>query len=77
MFYFIFNYLCRFFYAQIQCLLEYYSKHKFDDGSNAVQGDSAENLIFELDPNGLDQEKFKVRKGWELHLYISQLPCQS
>ncbi|XP_060671989.1 tRNA-specific adenosine deaminase TAD1 isoform X2 [Ziziphus jujuba] len=67
--------LLRFFYAQIQSLVEYYSKDKRDDGSNAVQGGKVENLLFQFDPDGLGQGKFKMRKGWELHLYISQLPC--
>ncbi|KAH7522671.1 hypothetical protein FEM48_Zijuj07G0163400 [Ziziphus jujuba var. spinosa] len=64
-----------FFYAQIQSLVEYYSKDKRDDGSNAMQGGKVENLLFQFDPDGLGQGKFKMRKGWELHLYISQLPC--
>nr|XP_015888627.2 tRNA-specific adenosine deaminase TAD1 [Ziziphus jujuba var. spinosa]XP_048334073.1 tRNA-specific adenosine deaminase TAD1 [Ziziphus jujuba var. spinosa]XP_048334074.1 tRNA-specific adenosine deaminase TAD1 [Ziziphus jujuba var. spinosa] len=67
--------LLRFFYAQIQSLVEYYSKDKRDDGSNAMQGGKVENLLFQFDPDGLGQGKFKMRKGWELHLYISQLPC--
>ncbi|KAL5565613.1 hypothetical protein UlMin_028777 [Ulmus minor] len=67
--------LLRFFYAQSQQISEYYSAHKHDDGSKPFQGDEAENLLFELDPDGLGQRKYRLRKDWQLHMYISQLPC--
>ena len=66
----------RFFYAQIQCLTQVYSKQSDSNGSTQMQNGDAKNLLFELDPNGDGQGKYKLRKGLQLHLYISQLPCQ-
>ncbi|XP_021817020.1 tRNA-specific adenosine deaminase 1-like isoform X2 [Prunus avium] len=67
--------LLRFFYAQIQCLTQVYSKQSDSNGSTQFQNGDAKNLLFELDPNGDGQGKYKLRKGLQLHLYISQLPC--
>ncbi|VVA35160.1 PREDICTED: tRNA-specific adenosine deaminase [Prunus dulcis] len=67
--------LLRFFYAQIQCLTQVYSKQSDSNGSTQMQNGDAKNLLFELDPNGDGQGKYKLRKGLQLHLYISQLPC--
>ncbi|PQP96047.1 tRNA-specific adenosine deaminase 1 isoform X1 [Prunus yedoensis var. nudiflora] len=67
--------LLRFFYAQIQCLTQVYSKQSDSNGSTQLQNGDAKNLLFELDPNGDGQGKYKLRKGLQLHLYISQLPC--
>ncbi|CAL8122655.1 unnamed protein product [Prunus armeniaca] len=67
--------LLRFFYAQIQCLTQVYSKQSDSNGSTQTQNGDAKNLLFELDPNGEGQGKYKLRKGLQLHLYISQLPC--
>ncbi|ONI23025.1 hypothetical protein PRUPE_2G165000 [Prunus persica] len=65
----------RFFYAQIQCFTQVYSKQSDSNGSIQLQNDDAKNLPFELDPNGDGQGKYKLRKGLQLQLYISQLPC--
>ncbi|BFG21945.1 hypothetical protein CerSpe_082190 [Prunus speciosa] len=65
----------RFFYAQIQCLTQVYSKQSDSNGSTQLQNGDAKNLLFELDPNGDGQGKYKLRKGLQLDLYISQLPC--
>ncbi|CAB4300342.1 unnamed protein product [Prunus armeniaca] len=67
--------LLRFFYAQIQCLTQVYSKQSDSNGSTQMQNGDAKNLLFELDPNGYGHGKYKLRKGLQLHLYISQLPC--
>lgn len=67
--------LLRFFYAQIQRHSENYSKHKRSDGFKRLRGDDDENLLFELDKDCTGREKYGMRKGWQLHMYISQLPC--
>ncbi|CAN6568072.1 unnamed protein product [Malus baccata var. baccata] len=67
--------LLRFFYAQIQCLSQICSKKSDDDESTQIQNCDAKNLIFELDPGGDGERKYTMKKDWNLHLYISQLPC--
>jgi tRNA-specific adenosine deaminase 1 len=66
----------RFFYAQIQCLSQIYSKHRDNNGSKQLQNDDAKNFLFELDPDGDGQGKYTMGKDWKLHMYISQLPCK-
>ncbi|KAK9273194.1 hypothetical protein L1049_018001 [Liquidambar formosana] len=67
--------LMRFFYTEIQCLTIIHSKDVHNDGSRQLEGDDARNMIFDLDLNGSGEGKYKLRMGWQLHLYISQLPC--
>ncbi|XP_059459022.1 tRNA-specific adenosine deaminase TAD1 isoform X1 [Corylus avellana] len=67
--------LLRFFYAQIQCLTRFYNKQKDVDGSNELQGGDVNNFPFQPDPDSLGQGKYSMKPGWQLHLYISQLPC--
>ncbi|KAL4649818.1 hypothetical protein ACB092_01G042200 [Castanea dentata] len=64
-----------FFYAQIQCLTQFYNKQKHIDGSTILQGGDINSLPFQLDTDSLGQGKYKMKPGWQLHLYISQLPC--
>ncbi|KAJ1381306.1 Adenosine deaminase/editase [Sesbania bispinosa] len=66
--------LMRFFYTQIQHLTETSSKHAPSNGSKRLKIDDG-NLAFELDPQCLNKGKYTMRKGWKLHMYISQLPC--
>ncbi|KAM5555260.1 tRNA-specific adenosine deaminase TAD1 [Rosa sericea] len=66
--------LIRFFYAQIQCLSQIYSRQRDNSGSKQLRNDDAKKFIFELDPDD-GQGKYTMRKGWKLHMYISQLPC--
>ncbi|XP_016652409.1 PREDICTED: tRNA-specific adenosine deaminase 1-like [Prunus mume] len=61
--------LLRFFYAQIQCLTQVYSKQSDSNGSTELQNGDAKNLLFELDPNGDGQGKYKLRKGLQLNLW--------
>uniref|UniRef100_A0A2N9HXK6 A to I editase domain-containing protein n=1 Tax=Fagus sylvatica TaxID=28930 RepID=A0A2N9HXK6_FAGSY len=69
--------LLRFFYAQIQCLTHFYNKQNHIDGSKMLQGGDIENLPFQLDTDSVGQGKYKIKLGWQLHLYISQLPCDA
>ncbi|KAK3194814.1 hypothetical protein Dsin_026124 [Dipteronia sinensis] len=59
--------LLRFFYTEIQRLADSLNEHKYSDG--------IQNSLFELYPIGPGQRKYRLRAGWQLHLYISQLPC--
>ncbi|KAI8027075.1 tRNA-specific adenosine deaminase TAD1 [Camellia lanceoleosa] len=67
--------LLRYFYAEIHCLTNINSKLQHTNGSIPLQGDGVTNSLFYLDTDGLGQGKYKMRAGWKLHLYISQLPC--
>lgn len=66
----------RFFYTQIPRLTKTCNKHVPSNGSKRfkVEDDS---LPFELDPDFPDTGKYTLRRGWKLHMYISQLPCNS
>ncbi|CAN1249574.1 tRNA-specific adenosine deaminase TAD1 [Linum perenne] len=65
--------LMRLFYAQIQWLSGSLSKHELEN--DKLQSDGLENQMFDVDEDSRNQVKFKLRAGWELHMYISQLPC--
>lgn len=65
--------LLRYFYAEIQSLTKHYSKHR--NGSIQLPSDDVSNFLFHLDTIGFGRGTYKVREGWKLHLYISQLPC--
>ncbi|CAL5331579.1 unnamed protein product [Camellia sinensis] len=67
--------LLRYFYAEIHCLTNINNKLQHTNGSIPLQGDGVTNSLFYLDTDGLGQGKYKMRAGWKLHLYISQLPC--
>ncbi|KAK2650321.1 hypothetical protein Ddye_017810 [Dipteronia dyeriana] len=59
--------LLRLFYTEIQRIADSLNEHNYSDG--------IQNSLFELDPIGPGQRKYRLRTGWQLHLYISQLPC--
>ncbi|KAK7349532.1 hypothetical protein VNO77_06974 [Canavalia gladiata] len=66
--------LMRFFYTQIQHLTETSSKLAPSNGGKRFKIDD-DNLPFELDPGCPNNGKYTMRRGWKLHMYISQLPC--
>ncbi|KAJ8900580.1 hypothetical protein K2173_025357 [Erythroxylum novogranatense] len=61
--------LLRFFYAEIQRIDGILKK-----GSDLLN-EELRNCVFELDMDGSNQGRFKLKEGFQLHLYISQLPC--
>ncbi|XP_047937611.1 tRNA-specific adenosine deaminase TAD1 isoform X1 [Salvia hispanica] len=66
--------LLRYFYTEIDCLAKNYRKLS-NDGSAALPNDDMIDAIFQLRADKSEGEKFELKHGWELHLYISQLPC--
>ncbi|KAK6789868.1 hypothetical protein RDI58_013668 [Solanum bulbocastanum] len=62
--------LLRYLYSEIQ---DVYNIHAHSNGS--VLRDDVENFMFHLESDGLGTKKLKMKHGWQLHLYISQLPC--
>ncbi|KAI4328772.1 hypothetical protein L6164_021102 [Bauhinia variegata] len=66
--------LIRFFYTQIQQLTETSDKHMLNNGNKLFEVD-VNSSPFELDQDHPDQGKYTMKKGWKLHMYISQLPC--
>ncbi|KAK9103305.1 hypothetical protein Sjap_020559 [Stephania japonica] len=61
--------LMRFFYSEVGRLREH------GNGSRESVGGMDTDLLFQFDNDGPGQVKCTVRPGWQLHLYISQLPC--
>ncbi|XP_021717487.1 tRNA-specific adenosine deaminase 1-like isoform X1 [Chenopodium quinoa] len=58
--------LLRFFYSQI---------HSYCDLSERPQGVDGRKLPLYLEIDGSGQGRYKIKEGWNLHMYISQLPC--
>ncbi|RXH93700.1 hypothetical protein DVH24_014276 [Malus domestica] len=56
-------------------LAQMYSEQSDNNGSTQFQNGDAKNFIFELGPDGDGERKYSMNKNWNLHLYISQLPC--
>ncbi|KAK6918402.1 Adenosine deaminase/editase [Dillenia turbinata] len=67
--------LIRHFYSEIQCLVKMQNGYSFNSGTKKLHRDSDTDLVFHLEKDDCDPEKFRMKVGWELHLYISQLPC--
>ncbi|XP_059318172.1 tRNA-specific adenosine deaminase TAD1 isoform X2 [Lycium ferocissimum] len=62
--------LLRYLYSEIQHV---YNTRAHSNGS--VLCDDVENFMFHLESDGLGPKRLKMKYGWQLHLYISQLPC--
>ncbi|CAL0318359.1 unnamed protein product [Lupinus luteus] len=66
--------LIRFFYTHIQHLTGTCSENAPSNGSKRFKIKD-DNTPFELDSKCLDKRKYTMKRGWKLHMYISQLPC--
>ncbi|KAL2461580.1 adenosine deaminase [Abeliophyllum distichum] len=67
--------LLRYFYTEIGCLTENFSNHRHNNGSIALHGDDITSSPLHLGTDNIGKGKYKLRLRWQLHLYISQLPC--
>lgn len=67
--------LLRYFYSEIESLTEFEKKCRCTSGRIPVEEDDVPSSLSCLEKIGFGQKKFKLRQGWKLHLYISQLPC--
>ncbi|KAL1818582.1 hypothetical protein ACET3Z_013451 [Daucus carota] len=61
--------LLRYFYVELQ---SHINNNKLSNGSSKFASDD---FLFQLEADGFGGGKYKLRPGWKLHLYISQLPC--
>ncbi|XVF80034.1 hypothetical protein PTKIN_Ptkin15bG0038000 [Pterospermum kingtungense] len=66
--------LLRFLYAEIQRLNDNLNKQGQVE-TRQLQADGLKNSLFQSDSYGSGETKYRLRAGWKLHLYISQLPC--
>ncbi|KAL2233912.1 UNVERIFIED_CONTAM: tRNA-specific adenosine deaminase TAD1 [Sesamum indicum] len=67
--------LLRFFYAEIDCITKNYGKPSDSNGSLELKSDYMTSSVFHFSSDKLGKRKFKLKSGWQLHLYVSQLPC--
>ncbi|GAB4844460.1 hypothetical protein Ancab_037824 [Ancistrocladus abbreviatus] len=62
--------LLRFFYSQIQS-----SERQRVNGTEQFQRNDLMKFPVCLERNDPGNDKYTMREGWQLHLYVSQLPC--
>ncbi|KAF5191047.1 tRNA-specific adenosine deaminase [Thalictrum thalictroides] len=67
--------LLRFFYTEIQRFNEICCNHNHNSGSNGFLRDCLMDSFFIVDVDCSGQQKYVMKPDWELHLYITQLPC--
>ncbi|KAL3536836.1 hypothetical protein ACH5RR_000202 [Cinchona calisaya] len=67
--------LLRYFYSEIESLTEFHDKCRDTSGGVPAEEDDVASPLSCLEKIGFGHKKFKLRQGWKLHLYISQLPC--
>ncbi|XP_038708779.1 tRNA-specific adenosine deaminase TAD1 isoform X3 [Tripterygium wilfordii] len=67
--------LLRFFYTEIKRLNDNLQQQRNDKTKEQWQSDDIKDSPFQLDRDGPNQRKYKLGVDWQLHLYISQLPC--
>ncbi|KAK4411371.1 tRNA-specific adenosine deaminase TAD1 [Sesamum angolense] len=63
------------FYAEIDCITKNYGKPSDGNGCLELKSDDMISLVFHVSSDELGKRKFKLKSGWQLHLYVSQLPC--
>ncbi|KAH9604098.1 hypothetical protein KSS87_010438 [Heliosperma pusillum] len=66
--------LLRFIYSQIHIHQNITDKNEAN-GTNWSESVDATNLPIYLETDGSGHGKYKLKDGWTLHMYISQLPC--
>ncbi|XP_058075927.1 tRNA-specific adenosine deaminase TAD1 isoform X3 [Magnolia sinica] len=66
--------LIRFFYTEIGRLQNIHNSHR-SSGNEQLQVDDSTSLFFLSGTDFPGQGKYKMRPGWKLHLYITQMPC--
>ncbi|XP_019190026.1 PREDICTED: tRNA-specific adenosine deaminase 1 isoform X3 [Ipomoea nil] len=62
--------LMRYFYAEIKHLSE-----SSTNGRTMLDDDESKGFLFNLNGDGFGRKRLRMKPGWQLHLYISQLPC--
>lgn len=66
--------LMRLFYTEIHHLSQNNCESEHHK-TKKMRCDNVNNFLLQLDEEAGAERKYVMRKGWKLHLYISQLPC--
>nr|GMD62356.1 tRNA-specific adenosine deaminase 1 [Ipomoea batatas] len=62
--------LMRYFYAEMKRLSESHT-----NGGTMLDDGESKGFLFNLNGDGFGRKRLRMKPGWQLHLYISQLPC--